>query len=331
LASAEIYDPALGTWSPTASMSIVRGQHTATLLSDGRVLVSGGPEEGGISPPPPSSAEIYDPVLGTWSLTGPMSADHRLHTATLLPDGRVLVSGGFTFVRVVSASAEIFDPALGTWSLTGSMSAERAQHTATLLPDGRVLVSGGRLASAEIYDPALGTWSLTASMNTSRSRHTATLLPDGRVLVSGGAESSAGEEVFSSGVTPAGDVRIRLSAPHKITPGGTLTYTMTIKNASKTPATGVVVSNPIPAGTAFAGASASQGTVAAPAVGSNGTVTVNLGSLARRATATITVVVTVTAASGTILTETATVTATTQDLKSRNNSATQHTKVVSKK
>jgi len=146
-------------------------------------------------------------AAGTWSLTGSMSTVRfQGHTATLLPDNRVLVSGGANGITV-EASAEIYDPALGTWSLTGSMSVDRYVHTATLLPDGRVLVSGGAtnsgldvLASAEIYDPALGTWSPTGSMSTPRYGHTATLLPDGRVLVSGGYDGSSGlasAEIFS--------------------------------------------------------------------------------------------------------------------------------------
>ena len=125
----------------------------------------------------------------------------------------------------------------------------------------------------------------------------------------------------------AADVGITLSAPAKVSPGGTLTYSMTVTNAGKVTSADVVVSNALPAGTVFASASSSQGTVAAPAVGSNGTVTVNLGSLVKGATATISVVVTVTAASGTVLTDTATVSATTQDLNGSNNSATRKTTV----
>jgi uncharacterized repeat protein (TIGR01451 family) len=126
------------------------------------------------------------------------------------------------------------------------------------------------------------------------------------------------------------DVGINLSAPSKVSPGGTLTYSMTVTDAGRVTAPGVVVSDALPAGTVFASASSSQGTVAAPAVGGNGTVTVNLGSLANDGTATIGIVVTVTAASGTVLTDTATVTATTQDLNSSNNSAVQKTRVSKK-
>ena len=132
------------------------------------------------------------------------------------------------------------------------------------------------------------------------------------------------------GGSTSADLGITLSAPSKVSPGGTLTYSIAVANAGKALATGVVVSDAIPAGTVFANASSSQGTVTAPPMGSNGTVTVNVGSLANGATATVSVVVTVTAASGTVLSDTATVTSTTQDLNGVNNSATQST-TVSKK
>ena len=126
------------------------------------------------------------------------------------------------------------------------------------------------------------------------------------------------------------DIAITLSAPGSIGTGGTLTYGMTVSNTSKSSATGVVVSDTLPAGTGFVNASASQGTITAPAVGNNGTVTINIGTLAQGATASITLVVTATASPGTSLTNTAVVTATTQDLNSSNNSATKKTTVTKK-
>ena len=198
VAGAELYDPRLGTWMPTAAMSTPRGQHAVALLRDGRVLVSGGMRASSIL----ASAEIYNPALGTWSMTGSMGVSRYYHTATLLPDGRVLVIGGMQSLL----SAEIYDPALGTWSPIPSMSTPRAMHTATLLQDGRVLVSGGlydtinTTDSVEIYDPALGTWSVTGSMTADRTGHAATLLSDGRVLVSGGYSIQSYEYYDDNGV-----------------------------------------------------------------------------------------------------------------------------------
>jgi N-acetylneuraminic acid mutarotase len=192
LASSEIYDPLSETWASTGSMGTSRIEHTATRLLDGRVLVAGGfRQEIGMTQVL-SSAEIYDPASGTWAPTGSMGTARFEHTATLLPDGRVLVAGGFKAGSI--AGAEIYDPVSETWASTGSMGAARTRHSASLLSDGRVLVAGGAqyhpryasLASAEIYDPVSETWASTGSMGSARSAHTASHLADGRVLVVGG-------------------------------------------------------------------------------------------------------------------------------------------------
>ncbi len=196
VASAELYDPKTGTFSPTGSMAIARGYHTATLLADGRVLIAGGdPAAWGSVGPPHHSAELYDPKTGTFTATGSlMTGGRAYHVATLLADGRVLITGG-SDANGDLASAEMYDPKTGTFSPTGSMTAARHRTTtATLLADGRVLVAGGGgdyanlkfLASAELYDPKTDTFTAPARWPTRAPTHGATLLADGRVLVTGG-------------------------------------------------------------------------------------------------------------------------------------------------
>jgi hypothetical protein len=153
LNTAELYDPATGKFSQTGSMKVVRGFQTATELVDGRVLIAGGrtiAAAGGSEQDDVASAEVYSPATGKFSATGSMSRPREGHTATLLPDGRVLVAGGDT-VQLVAASTngdtpssvELYDPSTGTFSPTGSMISGRANQTATLLTNGRVLVAGG--------------------------------------------------------------------------------------------------------------------------------------------------------------------------------------------
>ena len=186
LASAELYDPDAGSFTATGSPAKGRYWHTATLLPSGKVLIAGGVMPYGAAGAG-TSAELYDPDTGTFTATGSMAPPGRAsHTATLLPNGKVLVAGG----NFGGAPEELFDPAAGTFTATGWLKYTRADHTATLLPSGKVLLAGGHgngtLASTELYDPTAGTFTATGSLATERNSHTATLLSTGKVLIAGG-------------------------------------------------------------------------------------------------------------------------------------------------
>jgi hypothetical protein len=210
LDTAELYDPATGAWTATGSMTAPRADHTATLLTSGplagQVLLVGGRTNGGAYL---ASTALNNPLTGMFTPTGSMAVARADHTATLLPNGEVLVAGGYhaassglSFEGNSLAGAELYDPRTGAWTRTGAMAVPRDSHTATLLPTGKVLVVGGEtkristaagftdrfdsLASAQLYDPATGRWTTAASMTTDRTSHVAALLHDGWVLVAGG-------------------------------------------------------------------------------------------------------------------------------------------------
>ena len=224
LATAEVYDPVTGSWTTTLPMAQPRLQHTATVLGDGRVLVAGGASMTDFFHMSPlATAEIYRfdpaaPASGAWGPTGSLTgcADaasciaRNGHTATLLPDGSVLVVGGLTIpcsscqAVFPVTTAERYDPGTGSWQTVAGLpqGAERAFHTATALPDGKVVVAGGlhgfivsptggygvlSTATVYTYDPATARWTPTAALATPRAAHTASLLGDGRVVVAGGA------------------------------------------------------------------------------------------------------------------------------------------------
>jgi N-acetylneuraminic acid mutarotase len=195
LPTAKLYDPGTKKWVDAGTLTDARYYHTGTFLPDGRVLVAGGClmtlQAGSYKPLFLASAELSAPGSGKWSLTGAMRIPRCHHTATLMPNGQVLVAGGIN--SNVLASAEFYDPATGVWTMTGSLHTPRYGQTATLLRNGKVLLAGGttngmsgKLGSAEIYDPATGQWTDTDPMICKLAGNSMTLLPDGKVLVAGG-------------------------------------------------------------------------------------------------------------------------------------------------
>lgn len=215
---------ASGEWLPGGNLFEGRASHTATLLSNGEVLVTGGSGLSGVL----SSAERFNPANGVWARAGKMQTARTEHTATRLDNGSVLVAGGrYVTGGETTRTAELYDPATGGWTPVGNMKRGRHLATSTLMPDGRVLVVGGIeegdfgtfVAEAELFDPVSRTWTTAGSLNIARAHHIATLLPGGKVLVAGGSSTAgvtATAEIYDA---PSGkwtlvrDMHVQRSTP----------------------------------------------------------------------------------------------------------------------
>jgi len=205
IATAEIYDPAIGRWSRTTSLSVARGGHTATTLSNGTVLVAGGGSGTYSAPTLHASAERFDPRTDTWTTTGNVSVARGFHRAVALPNGRLLLTGGSDFVSTVFPASDIYDAATGAWTVAAALGQGRISHAAIALRTGDVLVSGGGgstpLGSAERFDVAAGRWVSAGDMRVPRANHAAVLLPNGKVLVVGGqgVGAATSAEIYDPG------------------------------------------------------------------------------------------------------------------------------------
>jgi len=215
VATTEIYSPTTGLWTTVSPMTAARSAHSAALLADGTVLVSGGGGGTFASPNLLSGAERFNPITGAWTATGGVTTARGFHRTLKLTDGRALMIGGSNFVSTVFSVSDLFNPANGTWTPTGALSAARISHSATLLAGGQVLVAGGAggslpLASTELYNPTTGAWAFAGDMRVARSNHAAVLLANGKVLVAGGQAvgASTSAELFDPSVIPNISLRV---------------------------------------------------------------------------------------------------------------------------
>ena len=198
-ATAEIFDPATGRFSPTGRLHLSRDDHQAVLLPDGRVLIAGGWTSGGVT----STTELYDPHKGTFAAGPDMTSRRAGFTAVAMSDGRVLLAGGDTANHKETATADIFDPHTNAITAVGNMIAPRVAHAATLLTDGRVLVAGGMsngsvISEAELFDPKTNQFTSAGSMLVARYKSGSVTLADGHALIVGGAADVDGRHPFTS-------------------------------------------------------------------------------------------------------------------------------------
>jgi hypothetical protein len=220
LYSCEIYNPETKAWKNTQRMRYSRVLHTATVLDDGRVFVTGGSGHDARSI---IWFEAFTPSTETWSTvitagttSTSMHTSRYSHCTTLLPSGRVLITGGYSSrFNDYQRTYEIYDPTTNKCDIPDRpaplMARRRSDHSATLLNDGRVLIAGGfndqdrYFPYCEIYDPSTDTWSDAAAMRTGRSMHTACLLGDGRVMVAGGYVTQTTNTVTCEVYDPVAD------------------------------------------------------------------------------------------------------------------------------
>lgn len=194
LADAELYDPSTNSFTKTGNMTAARESHTATLLKDGQILITGGHQGRRAAITIYSSAEIYNPQMGSFTATSDLTIKRHKHDAVLLNDGRVLIVGGSDELdsRGAYTNIEIYNPITKNFTKIGDMNLSRykLQGTTILLKNGKILIAGGA-NQAEIFDPSTNTFDVApGKFETARLFSTATLLPDRQVLIVGGYDNN---------------------------------------------------------------------------------------------------------------------------------------------
>jgi N-acetylneuraminic acid mutarotase len=215
--TAEVYDKNTGTWTAVDSMDTPRGNHTATLLGSGKVLVVGGDTTDGSRPEAQiqtDSVELYDPATKTWSPAASVFMPRASHTATLLYSDKVLVLGGRMITGDVSQDAQVYDPDTDDWSMVAPMPRARTGHVAVRLNSGKVMVLGGGHDEVDFYDPYNSTtpWITGASLPSGGTAITATRLYSGEVLVTHSTGESSLYDPSTDTWRPAGKLTEPLAA-----------------------------------------------------------------------------------------------------------------------
>jgi hypothetical protein len=206
-ASAELYDPATGTFALTGKMTVPRAEARAVLLETGEVLLVGGTATTELNPV--LAAELYHPSTGTFTSIGTTHLSDATQIV-LLNDGRALVIG--------SSGTDLYDPSTKHFTTTGAMTVPRSKFGGALLPDGRVLITGGqaggpfgtRVTSTQIYDPRTGRFFPGSELNVDRFKLSKAVvsLKDGRVLIAGGAEQPEVYDPNSGVFVPVGGAKL---------------------------------------------------------------------------------------------------------------------------
>ena len=195
LSSAEVYDPATEVWTLVSPMSIPRERHATVQTLDGKVYVIGGNKGTTNNNIESASIEVFDYSTQTWTHVADLKIPRQNHTATLLNDSRILITGGYS--GDVLSECEIFDPSTGVVTAVASLNLARHDHSATLLGDGKVLVLGGRnggsgsdyFNQSEVYDPVANTWTVIDQMHEGRISASVVRFSDNSILVAGGRNS----------------------------------------------------------------------------------------------------------------------------------------------
>jgi uncharacterized repeat protein (TIGR01451 family) len=326
LASAELYNPATGTFALTGSLITARTNHRTALLNNGTVLITGGLTGSSSGFSDLSSAEIYDPSSGTFAATASMNAARDLHTATLLNDGSVLVTGGSQSENNclncgAIAGAELYQPSTLVPLGLVSISLSPDNPTISVGATQRFIATGNFDGSTQTL--ASVTWSssnnaVAGVTNDMTNLGAAFGAMAGTTTVTACTGSVCGSTLLTVAAAQSADLGLTMTqSANPVTAGSNETYTLTVTNAGPNDATNTTVSDTLPTNATLVSATPSQGA----ACSGTAVLTCNLGTVANAGHASVTIVVTVNAGATGAVVNNASVTSDLPDPNPGNNTA----------